>query len=159
MKTLTALGIVAFVQTAQGQATVTDRPVTVVGCVQSEADYRKAEGTAHGTASAGISVGNEFILINASMPAAPTGTAGGAAPTGVAYELTGKKEAEAGQFVGKRVEISGTLKIAAMPSGATSSATAGAPPAGVDVLSKDLKLRQLDVASVRASTSGICPAQ
>jgi hypothetical protein len=41
--------------------------------------------------------------------------------------------------------------------GATGGATAGAPPRGVDVTSKDLKLRELEVTSVKASTSGTCP--
>jgi hypothetical protein len=39
----------------------------------------------------------------------------------------------------------------------TGGATAGPPPTGVDVTSKDLKLRELEVASVREA-SGSCPA-
>jgi hypothetical protein len=156
-----ALGTAAFAQARPAQtAAASAGRISVVGCIQSEADYRKAQGTGRGGVGAGSAVGSEFVLINASTPAAPTGTAGGAAPTGVAYELSGKNEAEAGQFVGKRVEISGVLKAADTRAlGATGGATAGVPPAGVDHVSQDLKIRELEVLSVRASTSGTCPAQ
>ena len=76
-----------------------------------------------------------------------------------AYELTGPNESKAKEFVGKRVEISGTLKPAATTaSGApTGGATAGKPPTGVDVASKDLKLRELEVTTVTVSTGTCTP--
>jgi hypothetical protein len=59
--------------------------------------------------------------------------------------------------VGKRVEIVGTLKAGeTSASGPTGGPTAGAPPRGVDVTSQDLKLRELEVSSVR-EVAGACP--
>src|SRR5688572_24529970 len=94
--------------------------VTLIGCVQKEADYRRAkDGTRGGVAGTGAGVGNEFVLINASVSPAPAGTSGtpGAAkaeaPAGTeAFELTGSAETQAEAFVGKRVEITGKLKAA-----------------------------------------------
>jgi hypothetical protein len=138
--------------------------VTIVGCVQKEADYRRAQNMrGGGVAGTGVGAANEFVLINAatSTPAgatdAPVGTSGTTAGTD-AFELTGSGETKAEPFVGKRVEITGTLKAAETgPAGATGGPTAAKPPAGVDVASADLKLRELEVVSVR-ETTGTCPA-
>ena len=144
--------------------------VTVVGCVRSEADYRKSQAAGRGgVAGTGIGVTNEFVLANASIstgagPGAPaaSGTAtgtGGSNTATMAYELTGSNEGQVGQYVGRRVEISGTLKPAEVgATGPTGGPTAGAPPRGVDVASQDLKLRELEVMTVRES-AGTCPAQ
>jgi hypothetical protein len=141
-----------------------EEQVTIVGCIQREADYRRAHNLGKGGAvGTGAGVQNEFVVINAAVlktpaPAdAPAGTTG--TPEGTeAYELTGKNESDAGSFVGRKVEIIGKLKAAETgPAGTTGGATAGKPPTGVDVVSKDLKLRELDVISVKEST-GTCPA-
>jgi hypothetical protein len=116
-----------------------------------------------GVAGTGVGAANEFVIANASMAPpsgttteAPTGTAG---ITGTAYELTGQNESQVGQYVGRRVEISGKLKPAEVgAAGPTGGATAGTPPRSVDVTSQDLKLRELEVTTVRATT-GTCPAQ
>lgn len=145
-----------------------EQQVTVVGCVQREADYRRAQGAGSGgVAGTGVGAGNEFVLTSASAKTtgtptteteAPTGTAGASA-TGAAYELTGPNEGQLSKFVGQRVEISGKLKPAEVgAAGPTGGPTAGTPPRGVDVTSKDMKLRELEVASVRAS-SGTCPSK
>jgi hypothetical protein len=141
-----------------------DQQVTVSGCVQSEADYRRSRSAGGGgVAGTGVGAGNEFVLADASTSPtagqpAPTGTAGGATPSGTAYELTGSNEGKVAQYVGKRVEISGKLKAAEVgAAGPTGGPTAGAPPRGVDVTSKDLQLRELEVTSVR-ETTGTCPA-
>jgi len=135
-----------------------------VGCVQREVDYRKAHDDGKGgVAGTGVGAGNEFVLINAAVSpggsgaaAAPTGTAG--ATGGTAYELTGSGEGQAAQFVNKRVEVMGMFKAAETAAGApTGGPTAGTPPSGVDALSKDLKLREFEVTSVKEST-GNCPA-
>ena len=143
-----------------------EQPVTIVGCVQLEADYRKANNLGKGgAAGTGAGAGDEFILVNASIqqagaPAAPAGTTGtsGGTAEGTAFELSGDKEDDVKAFVGKRVEIMGKLKAAHKgPMGATGGATAGKPPEGVDVASADLKLREVDVMSVK-ETTGTCPA-
>jgi hypothetical protein len=56
------------------------------------------------------------------------------------------------------VEITGKLKAAEKTASGTPTggATAGTPPTGVDVASADLKLREVDVVSVKEST-GTCP--
>ena len=139
--------------------------VTVVGCIQGEVDYRKAHNLGRGgTVGTGVGTGNEFVIIDATMASAGTPPAAGAA-TGTAgtaaqaYELTGANEGKATQFTGKRVEITGMLKPAETAGTApTGGPTAGAPPRGVDVTSEDLKLRELEVTSLR-ETTGTCPAK
>jgi hypothetical protein len=152
--------------TAQGQAATTavaqPEQVTVVGCVVRESDYRKSRDAGKGgVAGTGVGAGNEFVLTNASMAAgasgATVGTAGRAATA--AYELTGSNEGQAEKFIGQRVEIAGKLKAAEVgAAGPTGGPTAGTPPSGVDVASTDLKLRELEVATVKATT-GTCTAQ
>ena len=164
-------GGAASAQTKAG-ATAPAQQTTLVGCVQREADYRRAQDAGKGgVAGTGVGAGNEFVLINASMstapaagsPAATSGSAAGT-PTGTggsagsAYELTGPNERQAEQYVGKRVEIMGTLKPAeTSAAGPTGGPTAGAPPRGVDVTSQDLKLREMEVSSVK-EVPGACPA-
>ena len=142
--------------------------VTLVGCVQREEDYRTAHNMKAGTAGTGVGMDNEFVLVHASKSTAMAGTAGTSGTAGTtggttaagmeAYELTGAKEAEVKTFLGKRVEITGKLKKAETgATGTTGGATAGNPPTGVDVTSEDLRLREIDVTSVKAST-GTCPA-
>jgi hypothetical protein len=140
--------------------------VTLVGCVQSEEDYRKAHNLGKGGAvGTGVGAGNEFVLISAmKMPAAgatagTTGTAGAMAPGTDAFELSGDKESELKAFVGKRVEIMGKMKAAETSATGkpTGGATAGTPPTGVDVASKDLKLREVDIVSIKEAT-GTCAA-
>jgi hypothetical protein len=155
-----------------GARATADGQITVTGCVQKEADYRSARDAGRGgVAGSGVGAGNEFILANASMststaagvrtgadPATPTGTSGAAA--GTAYELSGSNEGQVAQYVGKRVEITGVLKPADVGASGkpTGGATAGQPPSGVDVASKDLQLREIEITSVREAP-GSCPAK
>ena len=116
--------------------------VTVTGCVQGEADYRKTMDKGRGgTAGTGVGAGNEFVLTNA--------TGGDAKET--AYELTGANEKLAAAHVGHRVTVTGMLKPAEVSASGkpTGGATAGTPPSGVDVLSKDLQLRELEVSNIK----------
>ena len=160
-------GTAVFAQTSQprtqtGEAArqaTTDERVTVVGCVQREEDYRRAHNMPRGGAvGTGVGAGDEFVLVSASMAGRPTGTAGRTANE-TEFELTGPAEAKLTQYVGKRVEIAGSLKPVAVDASGrpTGGTTAGRPPQGVDVTSEDLKLRELEVGSVR-SASGTCPA-
>ena len=144
-----------------------DGQMTITGCVQREADYRKARDAGRGgVAGTGAGAGNEFILTDASPAGSPGAAAEPATPTGTsgskgaaAFELTGANEGQVAPYIGKRVEITGMLKPGEMSASGqpTGGATAGQPPAGVDVASKDLKLRELEVTSVR-ETTGTCPA-
>jgi hypothetical protein len=128
---------------------------TVTGCVMKEEDYRRTARLPNLSPGRG----NEYILANATAPPSAsagttppadtsagtaTGTAGragtaSAAPK-VAFELTGNNEKQVEPYVGKRVEIVGTLKAAevGLP-GPTGEPGAAAP---------DLKLRELEVTSV-----------
>jgi hypothetical protein len=144
-------------------ASPTAKEVTVTGCVQSEADYRKArDAGGGGVAGTGVGVANEFVLINASLgsagPATPTGTSGSAVSS-AAYEMTGPNEGKLAEHVGKRVEIRGKLKAGETGPGGqpTGGATAGKPPTGVDVGGKDLKLGELEITAIRP-VEGTCPA-
>ena len=131
--------------------------VTLIGCIQRESDYRQARDQGKGgVAGTGVGVGDEFVLTNAS--ASTQGLKSEATPVDTAYELTGSNESKAKDFVGKRVEISGVLKPAETAGGApTGGATAGRPPSGIDVASKDLKLRELEVTTVTAATGTCTP--
>lgn len=141
----------------------------ISGCVVSESDYRKMHNAGNGgVAGTGIGVGNEYILMSASngpSSSAPTatGTSGSTASTAssmaMAYELTGSGEGQLSRFVGRRVELTGMFKAGEMGAAGqpTGGPTAGAPPHGVDVGGKDLKLREFEVASVKEAT-GDCPA-
>jgi hypothetical protein len=139
--------------------------VTVTGCIQREADFRKARDAGRGgVVGTGVGAGNEFILADASMapsatsargagaPPAPAATTGGSA----AYELSGRDESKAEQFVGKRVEIAGMLKAAETAGGKpTGGPTAGKPPEGIDVAGRDLQLRELEISSIK-EVPGTC---
>jgi hypothetical protein len=152
--------------TAQQTASSMGEQVTVTGCVQREADFRRSQGAGGGgVAGTGVGAGNELVLTDVSTSGTtsagstttPTGTTGTSGARGNAYELTGPNEGQVQQYVGRRVEIAGKLKPAEVgATGPTGGPTAGAPPAGVDVTSKDLKLRELEVTSVKEA-SGSCP--
>ena len=160
--TTTSQGPSSVARSAAGQTTIS-------GCVVSESDYRKMHNAGNGgVAGTGIGAGNEYILVNASngpSSSAPTatGTSGSTAPTtgamAMAYELTGSGEGQLSRFVGRRVELTGMFKAGEMGATGqpTGGPTAGAPPRGVDVGGKDLKLREFDVASVKEAT-GDCAA-
>jgi len=127
--------------------------VTVTGCIQREADYRRSTGAGQGgVAGTGVGGANEFVLANAMMSpgganTGATGTTGSTSNT--AYELTGPNEGRAAMYVGKRVEIMGTLKP-------TDTAPAGGATATVPG-SRDLKLRELEITSIKEGTGDCTP--
>jgi hypothetical protein len=144
--------------TAQSSRGAGDQSVTVTGCIQREADFRRATGAGRGGAAAtGVGTGNEFVLASATMSTpgssatsgastpAPTGTAG--TRSGTAYELTGSREGDAAAFVGKRVEITGMVKAKS----ATGGPTASVPG------SQDLMISELEISAIK-ETSGTCAA-
>src|SRR5678815_2163389 len=105
-------------------AAQTDReeahPVTLVGCVMRESDYRDTYGPGlSGVRGPGIGLLDEYMLVDArevpsgTIPpdaATPCPAAGTTFPT--AYELTGPREKEIAEYVGKRVVLTGTQKEA-----------------------------------------------
>jgi hypothetical protein len=149
-------GSAAFAQSAAEPARQSNRqaatPVTLVGCIQREADYRKTHDLGRGgTAGTGIGRGNEYVLINASRnTTAPANLDCSFEGTPEAYELTGGREPDLAPYVGKVVQISGTMKEAkteALPSGQR------APTGGFDPLKGDLRLFEVEVASFQPAPS------
>jgi hypothetical protein len=145
----------AFAQSSRQPET----PVTLTGCIQREADFRKTHDLGKGgTLGTGAGRSNEYVLINA--------TRGTAAPANIdcsfqgapeAYELTGSRERDLGAYVGKVLQISGTLKEAKtrpLPSGEQ------APTGGFDPLKKDLRLFEVEVTSFQtpAAPTAAAPA-
>src|SRR4051812_25064213 len=130
--------------------------VTITGCVVSESDYRKAHDAGKGgVVGTGVGAGNEFILEDASTGRAAAGRATGTSGASTtAYELTGPGEGQLSRYVGHRVELTGKFKAGETSATGrpTGGPTAGAPPHGVDVGGKDLKLREFEVASAREAS-------
>jgi len=137
----------ASTTTAQGKSESPAQPVTLIGCVQKESDYRKAHNIKKGGGlNMGIGDGDEYMLINAARVSGgvPSVTTVGdcTGDSGEAIELTGPKEEQFKNFVGKRVEVSGTQKRARID--ASGRPTGGNAPGG-----GELKLFEVEVASVR----------
>jgi hypothetical protein len=134
-----------------------ETPVTLVGCVMRETDYRKATDSGKGgPVGTGLGRGEEFVLVNAKKTssgasAAAPADCSSATPTGEAYELSGSREKDLAQYVGRAVEIRGTMKAAK-----TETAPAGEPKptGGFDPLKQDLKLFEVDVASFQPLPAG-----
>jgi hypothetical protein len=146
-------------QPAPSQSAAAGQKVIVTGCVVRETDYRRSKDAGRGgVAGTGFGADNEFVLTSATTSDTATRSPSGPSPR-VAYELTGKNEGLAAQHIGRRVEITGTLKGAeTSASGApTGGPSAGRPPSGVDVASKDLKLREIEVNSI-SEIGATCPA-
>lgn len=94
---------------ARAQAT-REGEVALVGCVEMERDYRARKESGRGGAlGSGVGVGNEFVLTNAKP--APAGRRGQAAGTsGADYEVSGKLEKDLLRYVGRQVEVIGTIE-------------------------------------------------
>lgn len=144
----------AYAQSSKQPAT----PVTLVGCIQKEADYRKTHDLDKfaGKTGLGLGRGDEYVLINASKgTTAPANLDCSFQGTTEAYELTGKREHDLKPFVGKVVQISGTMKEAKtkpLPSGEQ------APTGGFDPLKKDLRLFEVEVSSFQAPAPAVAIA-
>lgn len=146
---------------ATGQVGSTDEmPITLVGCLQRESDYRRQNDAGRGgVIGTGLGLGNEYVLINASR-AGSAGTAvdcsTATANIGEAYELTGDREKDLEPFVGRRVEIAGMLKEADIDDDdavGTSGTAAARPEGGFDPLGQDLRLFEVNVMSFREATA------
>jgi hypothetical protein len=85
--------------------------VTVTGCIQREADYRRSAGAGRGGAvGTGVGTANEFVLANSMMARAGASSSAATTPSAApgttganttAYELTGPNEGQAATYVGK----------------------------------------------------------
>ena len=163
----------AFAQTSQSTPSAaqadgnpqTGTPITLVGCVQRETDYRRATDAGRGgVAATGVGLGNEYVLVNASR-AGTASTSGNSADCssatgGDAYELTGKGEVDLERYVGQRVELVGMLKRTGTnaPVGTSGTATAERPSGGFDPLGQDLRLQEVELTSVRQFAAAPPPA-
>jgi hypothetical protein len=123
------------------------KPIAAVGCIQRESDYRREHDRGPGGfMGTSWGLGNEYVLI-----------ADCASGTGAAYELTGRHEGQAAQFIGRRVAITGMLKDAetsVKPVG-TSGRYAVRPSGGFDPLNQDLRLYEVNVTSYRELRSPV----
>jgi hypothetical protein len=158
LATAATWSVAAFAGSAAQAPTSTApaKTVTLTGCVESEKAYRAQHDKGRaGVAGTGIGADNEYVLIQASgsNPESRSSSAAAADMT-MAYELSGPAEKQLSAFLGKRVELVGTLKQQEIGrSGPTGGPTANAPIA--EKIDTDLKLREFDVASVKAA-SGTC---
>ena len=152
MKTGIACGLaVAALSSLVGPAAYADddltaeaTPISLVGCIQRETDYRRQNNSGKGGfLGFGGGLGNEYVLVNASRGA--DGVFGDCtnAAGGEAYELTGSAEGDLKQFVGQRVAIAGIRKEAEV------DVETGQPTGGRQA-GDDLRLFEVDVESFRA---------
>jgi hypothetical protein len=116
-------------------------PITVVGCIQRESDYRRENKSGKGgPLSTGAGLGNEYVLVGV----ASARDADCTVATLEAYELTGPQERELEPFIGKVVQITGMMKDAKLES---SQVGIPQPTGGFDPLGQDLRLREIEVSS------------
>jgi hypothetical protein len=151
---LSALPLVSLAQTtpsARTEAKSDATPVTLVGCLQKETDYRRTHDLGKGGAvGTGAGAGNEYVLINAWRGTAARADADCSFQgTTEAYELTGTRERDLGRLVGRVVRIDGILKKAETRVDASGQAQ---PTGGVDPLRRDLRLFEVNVTSFQEVT-------
>jgi hypothetical protein len=141
-------------QTSSDRAAVAGGTVTLVGCLQREADYRRAQDAGRGgVARTGVGLGNEYVLIQTEGAGGPgaldanknADCKSSTAFAGTAYELTGTRERELAPLVGRRIEITGEIK----------NADDTRRPGGFDppVVSTDLRLQEVNIQSFREVTT------
>jgi len=88
--------------------------ITVTGCVQKEADYRRSIGSGKGGAlSSGVGVADEYVLRSVQTVDANTLTPTGTSPKNVeeVYAVTGNLEHELAKAVGHSVAVSGYVEV------------------------------------------------
>ena len=148
--TVTAAMFVCITHAAEGRAQQTaiteieDTPVSLVGCVMREIEYRKEVGADRGGfLGLGGGLGDEYVLVNASRDGAGA-NADCSDKSGEAFELTGSGEELVEPFLGRRVVLTGILKEADIDP-ATRRPTGGNTGA-----SGELRLFEVNVETVRA---------
>jgi hypothetical protein len=151
MKTGVACGLaVVALSSLAGPAAYADddltaeaTPISVVGCIQRETEYRRQNNSGKGGfLGFGGGLGNEYVLVNASRGADGVFGDCTTATGGEAYELTGSAEGDLKEFVGQRVAIAGIRKEAEV------DVETGQPTGGRQA-GDDLRLFEVDVESFR----------
>jgi len=136
------------------------RPITLVGCVMRESDYRDMYGPGQsGPRGPGIGLRNEYMIVDAHE--LTPGGAGVVETTGTcppspgtfpsAYELTGARETEVAPYLGRRVEVTGTRKYAHTRAVGTTGLRE--PTGGFDPLGHELHLFEVEVGEVSEPTA------
>ena len=136
------------------------RPITLVGCIMRESDYRDMYGPGQsGPRGPGLGLRNEYMIVDAHEVSAggsgvveTTGTCT-PAPGGfpAAYELTGRREREVAPFLGRRVELTGMQKRAHTRAVGTSGLRQ--PTGGFDPLGHELHIFEVEIDSVREAVT------
>jgi hypothetical protein len=132
-------------------------PVTAVGCLQSEREYRRQHESSK-FAGTGYGLTDEYVLIDAviggpSMNIEPIAEQDASCVTGrgsgQAFELSGHGEDDLSALLGRRVVIHGMLKHAKHDVGpvGTSGSFTPVPTGGGPSLGSDLRLREINVES------------
>jgi LPXTG-motif cell wall-anchored protein len=132
-------------------------PVTAIGCLQSEREYRRQHESSK-FAGTGYGLNDEYVLIDAviggpSLNIEPVTEQEANCVTGrgsgQAFELTGHGEDDLSAFLGRRVAIHGMLKHAKHDVGpvGTSGTFTPVPTGGGPSLGSDLELREINVES------------
>ena len=146
----------AFVGWGSQTAIADDKmPVTAVGCLQSEREYRR-QHEASKFAGTGYGLNDEYVLVDAviggpNLNIEPVTEQEANCAThqgsGQAFELTGHGEDDLAQFLGRRVVIHGMLKHAKHDTGpvGTSGTFTPVPTGGGPSLGSDLELREINV--------------
>jgi hypothetical protein len=128
---------------ADDEVEVEETPISLVGCIQRESEYRRQQNLGKGGfLGFGGGLGNEYVLVNASRGADGAFGDCTAATGGEAYELTGPGEGDLEGFVGQRVAVAGIRKEAEI------DPATGRPTGGRE--RGDLRLFEVDVTSFRA---------
>ena len=138
----------AMPASSAGQTTKQEQIITVIGCLQTEADYRRAQDAGKGgVLITGAGLGNEYVLIQTEGAGGPgsydaqanVDCKSSTAFAGTSYELTGRLEQDLNNYVGRRVTITGELK----------HVDDTGRPGGFDpaVISQDLRLNEINIAS------------
>jgi len=149
---LTAAALSSLLSTqvyADDDVKAKEMPISVVGCIQPETEYRQLNNSGKGGfLGFGGGLGDEYVLVNASRGADGAFGDCTTASGGEAYELTGSGEDDLKPFVGQRVAITGTRKEAEID-------PATGRPTGGRQAGDDLKLFEVEVSSFRAMAAPV----
>jgi opacity protein-like surface antigen len=148
------LGIAVSIGYASAQESP-ERDITLVGCVMRESEYRDTYGPGlSGPRGPGIGGRNEYMLVDAreiapgetfTGPATACPAVGSTFPT--AYELTGSREEEIAEYVGRRVVVTGIQKEANVRPVGTSGTLR--PTGGFDPLGHEMHLFEVELNTFR----------